>query len=81
MITRAQLFKTNDACAKATHIFSDIVLTRTVNNLTIKWARLANDSLNNLAQIVRKRKDVLYRSSRMKDVFQDPSIVAFRRDK
>lgn len=31
--------------------------------------------------IVRKHMDVLYRSSRMREVFKEPPIVAFRRDK
>ena len=31
--------------------------------------------------IVKKHIDVLYRSTKMKDVFQEPPIVAFRRDK
>lgn len=31
--------------------------------------------------IIRKHMDVLYRSTKMKDVFQEPPIVAYRRDK
>ena len=31
--------------------------------------------------IIKKHMDVLYRSTRMKDIFQEPPMVAFRRDK
>ena len=46
-------------------------------SLVVTYASLMPD----VHQIVRKHMVVLYRSSRMRNVFQDPPIVTFRRDK